>query len=75
MLGCIIKPVAIRQREEILILYPVFMRLYLKYRAPFGAPHCRMDTDILEHVQRKATKIRRVLLQDKRTTAKTTVQP
>lgn len=75
MLGCIIEPVAIRQREEILNFYPVLMRPYLKYRVSFGAPQYRMATDILEHVQWKATEIRRGLLQDKRRTAKTTVQP
>lgn len=67
ILGCIIKPVAIRQKEEILILYSALVRLHLEYCTPVGASQYRMDTDILEHVNWKATKmIVRGLLQDVR---------
>jgi len=64
ILGRNIKPVAIREREEILPLYSVPMRLQLEYCAPFGTPQHRMDTYILEHVQWKAIKIVKGLLQD-----------
>lgn len=42
------------------------MSLYLEYCAPFGPPQYRTDTDSQEHVQWKATKIVRGLLQDTR---------
>lgn len=64
ILGCIIKPVAIRQKQEILILYSALVRLHLAYCTPVGASQYRSDTDILEHVNWKATKIVRGLLQD-----------
>ena len=57
ILGCIKRIVASREREVILPFYSALVSTQLECCVQVWSPQCRRDMDLMEHIQRMATKM------------------